>query len=305
MNYAPATGDVLLVDYEVSNGAFVQGSNSIIVQETPIGLVNSSNKIFTTLLAKYVANSLEVFVNGLQQTLTTDYAETTPGSGVFTFVTAPVTGDTVRISYQFSTGASANADTVDGVHASTTATPNNLYPLSANSYFPPAVLIGSPTVPGMWGEELIRYTASSTGTISITGIPARKYLQVEGIFYDSTSTGHRVQFNGDTAANYASNWSNGGGTTVAATADTSGIFNDTHQSGSNSPGLLYMRIINIASAEKVAFTHYIRKTTNGAASAPALGESVIAWVNTSAQINRMDFTGSYLSGTQIIIRGHD
>lgn len=118
MQYAPATGDVLLVDYEITNTTrFVQGSNSSIVQETPSGSINSSNKIFTTLLGKYVPNSLEVYLNGLLQSRTTDYAETTPGSGIFTFVTAPVTGDDLRVGYQYATGASGNADTLDGLHA--------------------------------------------------------------------------------------------------------------------------------------------------------------------------------------------
>jgi hypothetical protein len=130
---APATGTKLLVDYNVTNSVFVQGSNSIIVQETPTGTVNGSNTTFTTLQGKYVANSLEVFVNGLQQTKTTDYAETTPGSGVFTFTVAPLTGDIVKVSYQFSTGASGNADTIDGIHASATPTANQLVALDSNA----------------------------------------------------------------------------------------------------------------------------------------------------------------------------
>lgn len=118
MAYAPATGDVLLVDYNVTNTHFIQGSNSIIVQETPSGTVNGTTTLFTVLQGKYVANTLEVYLNGVQQTKTTDYTETSPGSGTFTFTTAPVTGDAVRVGYQFSTGASGNADTVDGYHAS-------------------------------------------------------------------------------------------------------------------------------------------------------------------------------------------
>jgi hypothetical protein len=121
MQYAPATGDVLLVDYETTNTTrFVQGTNSYIVQETPTGLVNSSNTLYTTSQVKYVANTLEVYINGLLQSKTTDYTETSPGSGTFTMVVAPTTGDDLRVAYQFATGSSGNADTVDGVHASPT-----------------------------------------------------------------------------------------------------------------------------------------------------------------------------------------
>lgn len=140
MAYAPVTGDLLIIDYNVTNTHFIQGSNSNIVQETPTGSVNGSNTSFTTLMSKYVANTLQVYLNGVQQTKTTDYAETTPGSGIFTFVTAPVTGDAVRVGYQFSTGAAANADTVDGIHANATATANDLYPLDGNAHFPSALL---------------------------------------------------------------------------------------------------------------------------------------------------------------------
>jgi hypothetical protein len=141
MQYAPATGDVLLVDYETTNTTrFVQGSNSIIVNETPSGTVNGSTTLFTVLQNKYVANTLEVSLNGVIQARGTDYTETSPGSGTFTFTTAPFTGDVLRVNYQFATGASGNADTVDGINANATATANQLYPLNANTEFPFAVL---------------------------------------------------------------------------------------------------------------------------------------------------------------------
>lgn len=141
MQYAPATGDVLLVDYETTNTTrFIQGSNSLIVQETPTGTVNGSTTLFTVLQGKYVANTLEVYLNGLQQTKTTDYTETSPGSGTFTFTTAPATGQALRVGYQFSTGASGNADTVDGIHASATPTANQLLALDGSARVPQAAI---------------------------------------------------------------------------------------------------------------------------------------------------------------------
>lgn len=161
MQYAPATGDVLLVGYNVTNTHFIQGSNSQIVNETPTGTVNGTTTLFTTLQTKYVANTLEVFLNGLQQIRGTDYTETSPGSGTFTFTTAPITGDAVRVNYQFSTGSSGNADTVDGIHANATATANTLYPLNASAQLPVSVLsphvgVGTFTSP------------ASTGNFSVT-----------------------------------------------------------------------------------------------------------------------------------------
>lgn len=132
---APATSTVLLVDYEVGNGANTVGTNSLISDEAVTGSVNSSNTVFTTARA-YIGGSLEVYINGLKQYRTTDYVETTPGSGVFTFNVAPLTGDVIRVNYHYNLNPSSNADTVDGIHASSTATANMLMPLDANARIP-------------------------------------------------------------------------------------------------------------------------------------------------------------------------
>jgi hypothetical protein len=54
--------------------------------------------------------------------------------------TAPLTGQALRVGYQFSTGASGNADTVDGIHASATPTANTLLSLDSNARFDQAAL---------------------------------------------------------------------------------------------------------------------------------------------------------------------
>lgn len=63
--------------------------------ETPSGTVNGSNTAFT-LAATPATGSVKVYLNGLRQTLTTDY--TVSGSTI-TFVTAPLTGDIIRVDY--------------------------------------------------------------------------------------------------------------------------------------------------------------------------------------------------------------
>lgn len=120
MNYAPATGDKLRVDYSVGlTDDYSVGTNSTTTSEVPTGSVNSSNTAFTTARA-YIAGSLKVFINGLAQIRGTDYTETTPGSGIFTMIVAPTTGDAIFVDYQYNLNPASNADTVDGVHASTT-----------------------------------------------------------------------------------------------------------------------------------------------------------------------------------------
>jgi hypothetical protein len=132
---APTTGDLLLVDYNIYNGVNNIGTNSTITGETPAGSVNDVNTTFTAARS-YIAGTLQVWVDGLLQRLTTDYAETTPGSGIFTFVVAPATGQSVRVAYQYNLNPSSNSDAVDGIHATTVATANQLVALNASKNLP-------------------------------------------------------------------------------------------------------------------------------------------------------------------------
>lgn len=65
--------------------------------ETPTGAVNGVNTVYTTA-ATYKAGSLVVFVNGIKQTKTTHWTETT--TTTFTMNQAPITGDVVTVSYE-------------------------------------------------------------------------------------------------------------------------------------------------------------------------------------------------------------
>lgn len=114
---APLTGDILLVDYDTSNQTFATGGASFIDNETPSGLVNGVNAAFTTAFP-YIAGSLKVYRDGQRLFPIDDYTETTPGSGIFTFVTAPVTGSSIKVDYQHALSTAGNADTLDGFHAS-------------------------------------------------------------------------------------------------------------------------------------------------------------------------------------------
>lgn len=93
------------------------GSNSF-VYETPSGTVNGSNTDFTITSAP-ISGSLEVSRDGVDKYETNDW---TLSGTTITFVTAPLTGSVLRVKYQVASTASANADTLDGVHASATPT---------------------------------------------------------------------------------------------------------------------------------------------------------------------------------------
>lgn len=299
MQYAPVTGDVLLVDYETTNTSrFVQGSNSIIVQETPTGTVNGSTTLFTTLQAKYVANTLEVFLNGLQQVKTTDYTETSPGSGTFTFVTAPATGDVLKVSYQFATGASGNADTTDGFHASSTPTAGNLLALNSRAQS------------GEWWEELGRTTLSVAGdTISVASLTAKKYLWIKiAVAATAGTVDVSIRFNNDSGSNYSARTStNGGADGTSVTQTNINLTGASAYTLSTFDGF----ITNVLAVEKNMLGMRGGNFSGaGAGTAPDRAEVAGKWANTAAQITRVDIlnlagTGDFAIGSEVIILGHD
>lgn len=73
-------------------------SANFIIRETPSGSVNGSNVIFT-LANTPVSGTEEVFLNGLLQEpgAGNDY---TISTGTITYLTAPATGDRLRVSYR-------------------------------------------------------------------------------------------------------------------------------------------------------------------------------------------------------------
>ena len=64
-----------------------------------VGTQNGSNTAFTTSQSSYVAGSLLVFVSGFPMSAGNGITETTPGSGIFTFDTAPESYDIIIAQY--------------------------------------------------------------------------------------------------------------------------------------------------------------------------------------------------------------
>lgn len=91
---APAGGSTVAVyvDQTPDNGTY----------GTLAGAVNGSNAVFTVSQGSYLSGTLQVYINGQLQTqgATNDYQETTPNSGTFTFVAAPISGEVVTAVYQ-------------------------------------------------------------------------------------------------------------------------------------------------------------------------------------------------------------
>lgn len=88
----PVTGEPT----ESGDATFVQTPK---IYTAFIGDINGVNKTFTVNEGVYVAGTLVVKLDGIVQTIGAEVLETTPGSGIFDFATAPETGQTVTIEY--------------------------------------------------------------------------------------------------------------------------------------------------------------------------------------------------------------
>jgi hypothetical protein len=157
-----------------------------------------------------------------------------------------------------------------------------------------------------WWEELGRTTLGIAGdSISVTGIPARKYLRIVYSVIPSGQVDVIFNFNNDTGANYATRVSTDGG--ADATGTSAGGLTAYSNVTTNTFGVF--DVVNISAQEKLLSGMQIAQTTAGAGTAPSRRDLVAKWANTSAQITRVDLTnadsGDYGIGSEIVVLGHD
>jgi hypothetical protein len=84
--------------HDGGDGTLPLTTGSVVINQTPSGLVNGANKIFTTA-TDYATGSLKVYLNGqrLFPGVGNDYVET--GANGFTLTTAPLVGAKLRVDY--------------------------------------------------------------------------------------------------------------------------------------------------------------------------------------------------------------
>lgn len=102
LSLVAGSGVTLTVDLTARTLTIVStgtGSSTFSDNETPSGTINGTTTLFTCA-APYLAGTLHVYLNGVRQTLSVDYSETSPAAGTFTFVTAPPSGAILRVDYQ-------------------------------------------------------------------------------------------------------------------------------------------------------------------------------------------------------------
>lgn len=158
----------------------------------------------------------------------------------------------------------------------------------------------------VWREELGRQTLSSGAATMTVSFTAKKYLQII-LAGSGSSTGlFQLRFNNDSGTNYARRTSTDGA--VDATAVTGGVLVNHTAPAAGSPAMAIVDVLNIAALQKLAISRFISDVTTGSGTAPSRNETATKWVNTVSQINRVDAllsTGSFNSGSELIILGHD
>lgn len=160
---------------------------------------------------------------------------------------------------------------------------------------------------GIWWEEVGRTTLTTVGdVISITGLPARKYIKIVYSLINSGVISGNLRFNGDAGSNYGWRKSINGAADIAL-APTTQI---TADNGGNAyPIYGEINVINTAGNEKIVYGNLYPQAGAGPTTAPIRIELGGKWVNTSSAISSISFTnldsGDYSIGSEVIVLGHN
>ena len=162
---------------------------------------------------------------------------------------------------------------------------------------------------GIWWEELGRTTLTSSGdTMTVSSIPARKYLHLIVNIQTSSALSVSMRFNNDSSANYSTrfvlNASSVSGTAVSNTS----INNFAGSTSTSTPLIIVGDIMNVATIAKLGRFSSVSGSTS-AATAPDMLELYGKWANGTDQISRIDIlntaAGDFASGSELIILGHN
>lgn len=162
---------------------------------------------------------------------------------------------------------------------------------------------------GIWWEEIARTTVSSpTDTITVSSIPARKYLKI--LCVGEASSGvidSQFRFNNDSSALYRSSYQVQG--SPGTSTDTGAVTSVPMESGTVTDTQLCraeIDIINVATKAKIFHWH---NTNNTSASAMTWLDGDGRWANTTNLISRFDWIntgiGDFGTNSEVIVLGHN
>ena len=161
---------------------------------------------------------------------------------------------------------------------------------------------------GIWWQEIGRKTLTVAGdTISVTGLPARKYLKIYFIALPSGVIDPYIRFNNDSASNYnfryIVNYSSASGAVsqTAITLDPASTANDVFGEVS---------INDISAQEKLVTANIVGRGGAGAGTQATSIQVTGKWSNTVASISQVDIinnggAGDFAIGSEVVVLGHN
>lgn len=157
-----------------------------------------------------------------------------------------------------------------------------------------------------WYPEIGRTILSVAGTsITVSGLPARKYLRIIMYLIDSAAANQAsLRFNADSGNNYAFRVSTNG---AADTTGTSQSSIPVDAGGNTAPCLIVVDVINVAAREKIVRGSSVDRGTAGAGNAPNKRDGMGKWANTADLISTVSVTSAnnYAIGSEVVVLGHD
>lgn len=165
---------------------------------------------------------------------------------------------------------------------------------------------GMPSQGVSWYQEIGRTSLSvEADSISLPVLPARKYLKLYISLINNSTISRSLRFNGDSGNTYNFRFSTDGAADTAT--GTQAELDLTSDTTANS--LSIVEIVNILAQEKLDIGQTVAQNTAGVGNVVDKWESSGKWVNTAAQITRVDVintaAGGYAAGSELIVLGHD
>jgi hypothetical protein len=325
---APATGGKAISTYTVtsSSGGTATGSSSPISISDAVGTARTYTVTATNANGTGNASSASASTTPLSVPQAPTIGTATDagtGTSVTVAYTANATGGAAVSAYTATsspggfTGTGASPITVSGLTAGTaytfTVTATNSQGTSSASSASNSV---TPVVPSNF--FLISTVApSSSTTVTFSSIPSTyKLLQIRAINKDSSNyigaSTLKLNFNGDTGANYADHYLQGQGTSATAGNDTSSTFMTlyTGTAGNNAAmsnifaGLI-LDIVDYTSTSKYKTVKGFGGVSTNNATPGTVGFDSGLWMNTAA-LTSMTFTsasGNFVAGTTFSLYG--
>ena len=149
---------------------------------------------------------------------------------------------------------------------------------------------------------------SAGDSIEVASFADMPYLMVQYHIIPSGNLDNiAVQFEGDSATNYAYRVSTDGGASSQVINNNKIRFRSGGAVSNDFFGYFFM--INDSSKEKLTISDQMRNNTNGAGNAPSRAENAGKWANTSDSVTTLeisqDGSGSFNTNSEVVVLGYD